>query len=109
MHRQIVEANVQLTRRYVSYEPHCSAIWIALTKIAPRVELIKRRDVKRPGIRAGGMIAIPLPNIGSMGGAFGHAQEAQSQRCPSIPVVFRFAALNPSCGADRACMGMLGG
>jgi hypothetical protein len=32
MHRQIVEANAQLTRRYVSYEPHCSAMWIALTE-----------------------------------------------------------------------------
>jgi hypothetical protein len=29
-----------------------------------RAELIKRLDVKRPGIRArGDMIAIPLPNI----------------------------------------------
>src|SRR5262249_28827373 len=73
-------------------------------KIAPRAELIERLDVKRPGIRAGGMIAIPLPNIGSMGGAYGHAPEALFPALSSIPVVLRFAALNPFYGADRSRM-----
>ena len=37
-------------------------------KIAVPAEPLKKLDVDRPGIRAGDMIAIPLPNIGSMGG-----------------------------------------
>jgi hypothetical protein len=32
MHRQIVEAIRQLTRRYVANAPHCGAMWIALTE-----------------------------------------------------------------------------
>src|SRR5262249_61167114 len=46
-------------------------------KIPPRGGLIKRLDVKRPGIRAGGMVAITLPKIGSMGGGNGHAPEGR--------------------------------
>ena len=37
-------------------------------KIAVPAEPLKKLDVDRPGIRAGDMIAIPLLNIGSMGG-----------------------------------------
>ncbi len=37
-------------------------------KIAVPAEPLKKLDVSWSGIRAGDMIAIPLPNIGSMGG-----------------------------------------
>src|SRR5262249_44591153 len=48
---QIVEADRQLTRRYVASGPHCLVI-------------TKRQDVKRSGIRArGDMIGIPLLNM----------------------------------------------
>jgi predicted DNA-binding ribbon-helix-helix protein len=40
-------------------------------EIAFPAEPFKKLDVRGSGIRAGGMIAIPLPNIGSMGGECG--------------------------------------
>jgi hypothetical protein len=43
-------------------------------------ELTKRPDVKRPDIRAGEMIAIPLLNIGSMGGNTGRFEGATVER-----------------------------
>jgi hypothetical protein len=51
MHLQIIEADRQLSARYVANGPHCWAMWIGLTV---RRELTKRQDVERPGIRAGG-------------------------------------------------------
>jgi predicted DNA-binding ribbon-helix-helix protein len=47
-------------------------------KIAVRAEPLKKLDVSRSGIRVGGMIAIPLPNIGSMGGECGPLRRRHS-------------------------------
>src|SRR5262245_8660034 len=53
MHPQIVEADRQLTGRYVANWPHCWTMWIGLNRKAEvRAELTKRLDVKRPDIRA---------------------------------------------------------
>jgi hypothetical protein len=83
---------------------------IALTEIAPRAELIKQPDVKRPGIRAGGMIAIPLPNIGSMGGAYGHAQEVLFPALSVDPNRFFFVrCAQPILRRGPVTHGMLGG
>src|SRR5689334_5241978 len=51
MHLQIVEADRQLTRRYVANGPHCWAMWIA-----PQCgrNLTKPPHVKSPTIRAWG-------------------------------------------------------
>jgi hypothetical protein len=47
-------------------------------KIAVPAEPLKKLDVDRPGIRAGDMIAIPLLNIGSMGGECGPPRRRHS-------------------------------
>src|SRR5215813_6597888 len=78
-------------------------------KIPPRVELIKRLDVKRPGIRAGGMIAIPLPNIGSMGGAYGHAPEALFPALSVDPSRSSFRCAQPILRRGPVTHEMLGG
>src|SRR5262249_13274887 len=60
MHLQIVEADRQLTGRYVVSRPQYWTMWIGRGAGGTDQAL----DVKRPGIRArGDMIAIPLPNI----------------------------------------------
>src|SRR5215831_11140398 len=85
--------------------------WRSLSqKIAPLVELTKQPDVKRPGIRAGGMIAIPLPNIGSMGGACGHAQEVLFPALSVDPNRFFFVrCAQPILRRGPVTHGMLGG
>jgi hypothetical protein len=76
---------------------------IALTEIAPRAELIKQPDVKRPGIRAGGMIAIPLPNIGSMGGEYGRSEGATAENAVPFPgAARRLLDLLSTDGGDAA-------
>ena len=54
-------------------------------KAAVRAELTKRLDVKSVGIRGGEIIAIPLPNIGSMGGEYGRAEGATAENAVPFP------------------------
>src|SRR5262245_52627277 len=106
MHRQIVEAIRQLTRRYVANAPHCGAMWIALTEKSRRRWNRPRGSMLSGQVfGAGGMIAIPLPNIGSMGGAYGRARKEPFPAPFVDPDRSCFAALNPFCGADRSRMG----
>src|SRR5262249_31087014 len=89
---------------------HTAGQWGSLRqKIAPRAELIERLDVKRPGIRAGGMIAIPLPNIGSMGGAYGHAPEALFPALSVDPSRSSFRCAQPILRRGPVTHEMLGG
>jgi len=49
-----------------------------------RAELTKRLDVK-PTVGAGEIIAIPLPNIGSMGGEYGRSEGATAENAVPFP------------------------
>jgi hypothetical protein len=49
-----------------------------------RAELTKRLDVKPAGI-GGEIIAIALPNIGSMGGAYGRSEGATAEKAVPFP------------------------
>ena len=49
-------------------------------KIAVPAEPLKKLDVDRSGIRGGGMIAIPIPNIGSMGSEAGRFEGATAEK-----------------------------
>src|SRR5262249_4856754 len=53
----------------VASRSHCQTICERAKGIAVPAEPLEKLDVSWPGIRAGDMIAISLPNIGSTGGA----------------------------------------
>src|SRR5260221_4047263 len=66
------------------------------------IAAVRRWSVVASHCPRSGLGAIPLPNIGSMGGEYGPLQRRRSGkaravpvRCPSILAVFSFAAINP--------------
>jgi len=75
MHLQIVEANGQLTRRYVANGSHCWAMCIVPNrKAAVRAELTKRLECSVASYS--GLGRLPLSNIGSTGGDTGRSEGA---------------------------------
>jgi hypothetical protein len=58
----------------VARRPHSQTIWERSKEFAVPAEPFKKLDVRWSGIRGGGLILIPLPNIGS--GKMGAAPKA---------------------------------
>jgi hypothetical protein len=101
MHLQIVEAGEQLTLRYVANGPHRQAMWIGLTESRSAGGTEQTAGMLSGHLFGPGGNTTP-EDIGSMGGEYGPLRRRHSGRgravpgrCPSIPVVPSFAAINP--------------
>ncbi len=93
--------------RYVANGPHCQAMWIGLAESRSAGGTEQTAGMLSGHLVGPGGNTTP-EDIGSMGGEYGPLRRRHSGkgravpgRCPSIPVVPSFAALNPFYGADR--------
>jgi hypothetical protein len=101
MHLQIVEAGEQLTLRYVANGPHRQGMWIGLTESRSAGGTEQTAGMLSGHLFGPGGHTTP-EDIGSMGGEYGPLRRRHSGRgravpgrCPLIPVVPSFAAINP--------------